>query len=147
MILRVMIGFHRSLNQAIKLILDEVYNWAGFEIALAEISKNQLAVFQTKDVLKAAISLDNISRKINKVKGKAEVSLNHGEYTIKKLNHPELLAFLFGPIFSSVKENYYLPFVIISFLPIIRMFLIIVIDDFYNQKTLSQDLKLCFFLQ
>ena len=122
-------------------LLEEVYGWAGNEVALAEINKNQLAVFRTKDILKAVVSLDQISRKINKVKRKPEFSLNHGEYTIKKLNHSELLPFLFGPVFSSIKENYYLAirdYIIFANSPnILKQ----VIDNFYNQKTLAQDVN------
>lgn len=122
-------------------LLNEVYSWAGFEVALAEVLNKQLVVVRTKDVLKASVSLDNISRKINKLNGKPEYFLNSGEYAIKKINQRELLPILFGPIFSSVKENYYLAirdYIVFANDPNV---LELVIERYYNRKTLAHDVN------
>jgi hypothetical protein len=126
-------------------LLHEIYPWAGSEIAMAEFTGLEakavtpLAVFRTRDVLKAALSLEKITANMNAVSEKPIFSLNHGEYTIKKLNHPDLLPFLFGPVFSSIRENYFMAirdYIVFANSPEALIYLI---DNFYNRKTLAGD--------
>ena len=69
---------------------------------------SDLALWQAyhiKDRIEA--TYPEIEVELNKIKGITPFSFVHGESTIKKLNSPEILSFLFGPMFSSVKKNYF----------------------------------------
>jgi hypothetical protein len=125
----------------------DIFSWVGPEISIStfgkngNVNKNHVVVIRTKDVLKADIILEDLSTQMALKQRKKEFVKKYGEYTIKKLFLPEFLPFLFGPGFSSLKENYYLAirdFIVFANDP---ETLIQVIDHFYNHKTLSENLN------
>jgi len=125
----------------------DIFSWMGPEVSIAafgkngKVNKNHVVVIRTKDVLKAGIILEDLSKRMAVKHRKKEFFQKYEEYTIKKLFLPDLLPFLFGPVLSTVKENYYLA---------IRDFIVFannpetltgVIDHFYNHKTLSENIN------
>ncbi|MCF8405251.1 MAG: DUF3352 domain-containing protein [Bacteroidales bacterium] len=120
----------------------EFYSWIGNEYALSETDAGFLAVFQSNDILKAGFWLEGMENKVRTQNRSAKkVKLEHNGYQIKKLSLPELLGYIFGEMFKSIDQNYYITLKDYVIFSDKAEALTKLIDNFYLRKTLANDLN------
>jgi hypothetical protein len=126
---------------------DDLISWIGNEFAIAGIEPSEepeadlVVVIHTFDALKAKLSLREVSEKLDRSQNLKSFSLQHGDYTIGKINYPALAEVLFGHLFSGMEENYYVlikDYVILANHPDVLKKLT---DRFYVSKTLHEDIN------
>jgi hypothetical protein len=126
---------------------DELISWVGNEFAVAGINKDLeddvdlLVVIKTTDILKARLSLQEASDKINRRQLLKSFEVKFGDYQIKKINSTSLAQVLFGPLFRGMTDNYYI--LIKDYIVLANSTLILeqVIDNFYKGKTLQGNMN------
>jgi len=138
--------FESSFRKKYKIdVQQEIISWIGNEVAFAEKyspgsnSKASFVAVHSSDINTAEKSLLGIAQKIDQALGRKSFSMESGEYLIRKVNDAEILRNIFGKLFSSVKNNYYVilkDYVIFANSP---TDLIGLINNFYNQKTLAEN--------
>ncbi len=137
-----------NLNKQFGVNLQEEFlSLVGNELAVATLSgngtfrTNSLVVIRTKDVKEAAKFLDRLASRSAENSKKAAFEEKTGDYTIKKLEVPDLIPALFGPMFDMISENYYLTikeYIVLANNPDV---LKTVIKSFYENTTLAEDIN------
>ncbi len=126
-------------------VQQEFISWIGNELAFAEKyspgsnHKASFVVIHSSDVKTAEKSLTGMVQKIDRALGVTSFNRESGEYLIRKINDAEMLENIFGELFSSIDNNYYVilkDYVIFANRP---TDLIGLINNFYNQKTLAEN--------
>ncbi|MCB2220431.1 MAG: DUF3352 domain-containing protein [Bacteroidetes bacterium] len=126
---------------------DEFISWIGNEFAVAGINHDQeydaelLVLIKTTDILKARLSLQEASDKINRRQLIKPYEVKYGDYQIRKINSKNLTEVLFGPLFRGMTDNYYILIkdyiVFANSIEILKY----VIDNFYKGKTLQSNIN------
>ena len=123
-------------------INKEFISWIGKEAALVNLGQNQkIAIIQANDIKVAAEALSNLSNKVDKKKNQVIYTEEFGEYMIGRINLPNLLDRTLGPLFSGIQNPYYITikdYVVFANHPGVLRSLV---NDFYNRKTLSENLN------
>jgi len=127
-------------------IESEFLSWIGNEVVLAALpqqsgNSSALVIVHSNDVVKAVLSLGSMESKVNrKTRIKPFVRMHH-DYTIKRLGIPRLFNDFFGEPFPFMKHCYYVSLKDYIVFSGNVQDLVRVIDHFYNQKTLLDNVN------
>ena len=125
-------------------IEKQFLSWIGNEIAIAtqkssgQINNNTYVVIHANDIKQAGKLLDKIRENISKKSGKI-FQQQYGDYYIKKIDIPGLIPDIFGTLFSNLTSNYYILLKDYIVFANSTKTLINLINNFYLQKTLSNN--------
>ncbi len=138
-------GISNSYHQKYKINLSEdLVSWVGNEIVVAATEdqlkeEKVMVVLQTKDLVKAALSLNGMIKKVNRKEGGGSSIIKYNDYSIRKLGLPSLFKDVFGDLFPVIENSYFVAIrEYIVFAPDPEM-LKSVIDHFYDRKTLAEN--------
>ncbi len=125
---------------------SEFVDWVGHEVAVAGIrheagGEGHLVLVHSEDVVRAVLSLGTMEAKVNQKNRTTPYLLEHTDYKIRKLGLNRLFSDLLGNPFPVMENTFYVTlkdYIIFSESP---GDLVMLIDQFYNRKTLAEDVN------
>lgn len=121
-------------------------SWVGHELVLTTFPprtgrSHPMVIIHSEDVVQAALALGEMESKVNRKNRTPAFILTNKDYNIRKLGLNRLFSDLFGAPFPVMEDCYYVTLKDYIVFSDNHQSLVQVIDDFYNQKTLSESVS------